>query len=66
MSSKRPPCRPLKTLLCPNRNKLRPPFNAGAILPSSEVTANQNCVEDSKSTNRSRRSVHYRGPDGGI
>ncbi|KAH8035431.1 hypothetical protein MRX96_016165 [Rhipicephalus microplus] len=55
-----------------NRNKLRPPYNAGANLASSEVSATrdrqdrQNSVEDRKSTDRSRRSVHHRGPDRGI
>ncbi|KAL1445433.1 hypothetical protein MTO96_006749 [Rhipicephalus appendiculatus] len=64
------PRKPLKTSACRNRNKLRPSYNVGATLASSEVSANQeqqDCEEDPPSTtDRSRRLVRHRGPDGTI
>ncbi|KAL3205587.1 hypothetical protein MRX96_040763 [Rhipicephalus microplus] len=65
MSSERQPRRPLKTSPCRNRNKLRPPYIAGATRASSKVSAIHNrqehrdhrdSVEDPKCTDRSRRS----------
>ncbi|KAL3194538.1 hypothetical protein MRX96_016171 [Rhipicephalus microplus] len=70
MSSERQPHQPLKASPFRNRNKLRPPYNAGVTRASSKVSAIHNrqehrdhrdSVEDPKSTDRSRSSRRLSG-----